>query len=323
MSSGEDSCIGRTLSALLFVLLCISDVNEENDVDSKDAAQREEDVTKSDLGLQNPKLQGQEDSQPEVPEGEENFQPEVPECEGAQLKESGMTSKESSHGSAGFHILERPRLKFGLLGAISGEKQGLVIGKASEFKDGGRRPVVSKSGSQCLVGQKVQAVAKEVEVCERIVDPVTEQVEATTVEISVDLLPVSKEVQSTAVPVEAPAMAMQAGAEVVVKPPSTSASKDKARREKDQTESDDLELETVSAPENLYSAEKRTLKDLSELPGVTDSPVPVSESTRRTRSRAAKELEAEVVTKVTVKKGKGPKVGGTSSQKRAKVATPK
>ena len=34
---GEDSCTGGTLSNLLFVLLYISDVNEENDVDSKDA----------------------------------------------------------------------------------------------------------------------------------------------------------------------------------------------------------------------------------------------------------------------------------------------
>ena len=44
---------------------------------------------KSDLGLQYRKLQDQEGSQLEVPE-----------CEGAKLKESGMTSKESSHGSA-------------------------------------------------------------------------------------------------------------------------------------------------------------------------------------------------------------------------------
>ena len=65
------------------------------------------------------------------------------------------------------------------------------------------------------------------------------------------------------------------------------------------------------------------MKDLSELPGVTDSPHPVLETSRRTRSRVAKELDAEMVTKVTVKKGKGHKVGGTSSQKRARVATSK
>jgi hypothetical protein len=194
---GEDSCIGGTVSTLLFLLLYISDVNEENDVDSKDAAQRENDVMKSNLGLQNPKLQGQEGSQLEVPE-----------CEGVEFKESGMTSKESSHGSAGFHIQERPRPKLGLPSVLSGKKEGLAIGKASLFKDGGRSPVVSKSGSQCLVGQrgkgrdvksneddmecsgkgledrvqKVQAVAKEVEVSERNLDPLTQQVEATTVE---------------------------------------------------------------------------------------------------------------------------------------------
>ena len=73
-----------------------------------------------------------------------------------------------------------------------------------------------------------------------------------------------------------------------------------------------MDLENEPAPENLYSAEKRTLKDLLELPGVTDSPDLVSETSRRTRSRAAKELDAEMVTKVIVKKGKGHKVGGTS-----------
>ena len=90
---GEDSCTGGTLSNLLFVLLYISDVNEENDVDSKDVVQREKDVMSSDLGLQNHELQDQEGSQLEVPE-----------CEGAKLKESGITSKESSHGNIGFHI---------------------------------------------------------------------------------------------------------------------------------------------------------------------------------------------------------------------------
>ena len=85
--------------------------------------------------------------------------------------------------------------------------------------------MVSKSGSQCLVGQrgkgrdvrsheddmecsgkgledrvqKVQALAKEVEVCERIVDPMIQQVEATmleatALEISFELLSVSIEV---------------------------------------------------------------------------------------------------------------------------------
>ena len=114
-------------------------------------------------------------------------------------------------------------------------------------------------------------------------------------------------------PVEAPAIAMQAGAEVVAKPPTTSPSKVQARRRKDQTTSNDLEPKNVSAPENLYSAERRTFKDLSELPGVTDSPDLVSETSRRTRSRAAKELDAKMVTKVIVKKEKGHKVGGTSS----------
>ena len=123
--------------------------------------------------------------------------------------------------------------------------------------------MVSKSGSQCLVGQqgkgrdvrsnedntdcsgkgledrvqKVQALAKEVDVCERIVDPVTQHVEATTLEataleILFELLPVSIEVQSTAMLVEAPAMAMQAGAEVVVKPPTTSPSKVQKRSDR-------------------------------------------------------------------------------------------
>ena len=79
----------------------------------------------------------------------------------------------------------------------------------------------------------------------------------------------------------------------------------------------------MPAPENLYSAEKRTLKDLFEHLGVTNSPHPISETSRRTRSHAAKELDAETVTKVTVKKGKGHKVDGTSSQKRVRVATSK
>ena len=316
----------------------ISDVNEENDVDSKDAVQREMDVMSSDLGLQNREV-----------EDEEGSQLEVSECEGPQLKESGLTSKESSHGSAGFHIPDCAKPSVGLPSAISGEKEGLLITEASQFKDGGKSLVVSKSGSQCLVGQhgkwrdvrsneddmdcsgkgledtvlKVEALAKEVEVCDRIVHPVIEQVEATALEILSELLPASIEVQRTPMPLEAPAMAMLAGAEVVAKPPTTSPSKVQTRRGNDQAESNDLDLENVPAPENLYSAEKRTLKDLSEHPGIIDSPHPVSETSWRTRSRAAKELDAETVTKVTVKKGKGHKVGGTSSQKRAKVATSK
>ena len=340
---GEDSCTRGTLSNLLFLFLYISDVNEENDVDSKDAVQREMDVMSSDLGLQNHEVEDQEGSQLEVSE-----------CEGPKLKESGLTSKESSHGSAGFHIPDCAKPSLGLPSALSGEKEGLLITEASQFKDGGKSPVVSKSGSQCLVGQrgkwrdvrsneddmecsgkgledtvlKVQALAKEVEVCDRIVHPVTEQVEATTLEataleITFELLPASIEVYSTTMPLEAPPMAMLAGAEVVAKPPTTSLSKVQTKRGNNQAESDDLGPENVPAPENLYSAEKRTLKDLSELPRVTDSPHPISVTSRRTRSRAAKELDAEMVTKVTLKKGKGHKVGGTSSQKRARVATSK
>ena len=209
--------------------------------------------------------------------------------------------------------------------------------------------MVSKSGSQCLVGQrgkwrdvrsneddmdysgkgledtvlKVEALAKEVEVCDRIVHPMTEQVEATALEIPSELLPASIEVHSTTMPLEAPAMAILVGAEVVAKPPTTSPSKVQTGRGNDQEESDELDPENVPAPENLYSAEKRTLKDLSEHHGVTDSPHPVSETNWRTRSRAAKELDVETVMKVTVKKGKGHKVGGTSSWKRTRVATSK
>ena len=217
-----------------------------------------------------------------------------------------MTSKESSHGSTEFHIPECAKPSLGLLSALSGEKEGLLIGKASQFKDGGKSPVVSKSGSQCLVGQrrkrrdvrsnednmecsgkgledrvqKVQALAKEVEVCKRIVDLVTQQVEATmlkatALEILFELLLMSIEVHSTAMPVEAPAMAMQARAKVVAKPPTTSPSKVQAKRGKDQVESNDLEPENVYAPKNLYSTEKMTLKDLSELLGVTNSLDPV------------------------------------------------
>ena len=316
----------------------ISDVNEENDVNSKDAVQREMDVMSSDLGLQNREVEDQEGSQLEVSE-----------CEGPQLKECGLTSKESSHGSGGFHIPDCAKPSAGLLSALSGEKEGLLITEASQFKDGGKSPVVSKSGSQCLVGQrgkwrdvrsneddmdysgkgledtvlKVEALAKEVEVCDRIVHLVTEQVEATVLEIPSELLPASIEVHNTTMPLEAPAMAMLAGAEVVAKPPTTSPSKVQTGRGNDQAESNDLDPEIVPAPENLYSAEKRTLKDLSEHPGVTDSPHPISETSWRTRSRAAKELDAETVTKVTMKKGKGHKVGGTSSQKWARVATSK
>ena len=316
----------------------ISDVNEENDVDSKDAVQRKMDVMSLDLGLQNREVEDHEGSQLEVSE-----------CEGPQLKESGLTSKESSHGSAGFHIPDCAKPSVRLPSALSGEKEGLLIMEASQFKDGGKSLVVSKSGSQCLVGQrgkwrdirsneddmdysrkgledtvlKVEALAKEVEVCDRIVHPMIEQVDATALEIPFELLPASIEVHRTPMPLEAPAMAMLAGAEVVAKPPTTSPSKVQTRRGNDQAESDDLDTENVPAPENLYSAEKRTLKDLSEHPGVTDSPHPVLETSRRTRLRAAKELDVEMVTKVTVKKGKGHKVGGTSSQKRARVATSK
>ena len=74
---------------------------------------------------------------------------------------------------------------------------------------------------------KVEALAKEVEVCDRIVHPVTEQVEATTLEIPSELLPVSIEVHNTPMPLEAPAMAMLAGAEV------TSPSKVQTRRGND------------------------------------------------------------------------------------------
>ena len=331
------------------VLLYLSAIIEENDVDSKDATQLEKQVMESDLSLQFPTLQGQEDSQLEISE-----------FEGAEFKDCGMTSKESSHGSAGFHIQERPRPQFGLPKAPCGEKEGFSIGRAIELeKDGGRSPVVSKSGSQCLVGQrgkgiavrsnddnidcigeelgdrvlKVQAVAKEVEVSERILDPVTQQplttaVEATTPEAPtlerlVELLPV-QEVHTIYVAVEAPATAMEAGSEALLpKPASTSPWEVKARREMEQKELPDLEPENTVAPENLYSPEKRTLKDLSELPGSTDSPVPVSETSRKTRSQKLKEAEAEMVTKVTVKKGKGHKVGGTSSQKQARAATTK
>ena len=98
----------------------ISDVNEENDVDSKDAVQREMDVMSSDLGLQNREVEDQEGSQLEVSE-----------CEGPQLKESGLTSKESSHGSAGFHIPDCAKPSVGLPSALSGEKEGLLITEAS------------------------------------------------------------------------------------------------------------------------------------------------------------------------------------------------
>lgn len=349
LSSGDASCVRGTVSTHVIVLLYLSDIIEENDVDSKDATEGEKHVMDSDFSLQNPTLQDQEDSQLEISE-----------CEGAAFKDYGMISGFSSHGSAGFHIQERPRLQLELPRAPSGEKEGLAIGRATELeKDGGRSPIVSKSGSQCLVGQrgkgiavksneddmdcireglgdtvqKVQAVAKEVEVSERILDPLTQQVETTTVEAtmleastlerSVELLPVSKEVHTTEVAVEAPATAVQEGAELLLKPPSTSLSEVKAGREKEQKELDDLEPENMFAPENLYSPEKRTWKDLSELLRGTDSPVPVSETSRRTRSRTAKEVDAEMVTKVTPKKGKGHKVGGTSSQKQARVATTK
>ena len=256
----------------------ISDINEENDIDSKDAVQREMDVMSSDLGLQNREVEDQEGSQLEVSE-----------CEGPKLKESGLTLKESSHGSAGFHIPDCAKPSLGLPSALSGEKEGLLITEASQFKDEGKSLVVSKLGSQCLVGQrgkwrdvrsnednmecsgkgledtvlKVQALAKEVEVCDRIVHPVTEQVEATALEIPFELLPLSIEVHSTAMPLEALAMAMLARAEVVAKPPTTSPSKVQTRRGNDQAQSDDLDPKNVPAPENLYSAEKRTLKDLS------------------------------------------------------------
>lgn len=127
------------------------------------------------------------------------------------------------------------------------EKEGLAIERVIKLeKDGGRSPVVSKLGSQCLVGQrqkgiavkrneddmdcigeglgdrlqKVQAVAKEVEVFERILDPLVQQLETTTVEATtleastlkrmVELLPVSKEVRTTALAVEALATAVEA-----------------------------------------------------------------------------------------------------------------
>ena len=238
----------------------ISDVNEENDVDSKDAVQRKMDVMSSDLGLQNREVEDQEGSQLEVSE-----------CEGPQLKESGLISKESSHGSAGFHIPDCAKPSVGLPSALSREKEGLLIMEASQFKDGGKSPVVSKSGSQCLVGQrgkwrdvrsneddmdcsgkgledtvlKVEALAKEVEVCDRIVHPLAEQVEATALEIPSELLPASIEVHSTPMPLEAPAMAMLAGAEVVAKPPTTSPSKVQTRRGNDQVESDDLDPKNV------------------------------------------------------------------------------
>ena len=175
------------------------------------------------------------------------------------MKESGLTSKESSHGSIGFHIPDCTKPSVGLPSALSGEKEGLLITEASQFKDEGKSLMVSKSGSQCLVGQrgkwrdvrsneddmdcsgkgledtvlKVEALAKEVEVCDRIVHPVIEQVEATALEIPSELLPVSIEVHSTPMPLEAPTMAMLAGVEVVAKPPITSPSKVQMRRGND------------------------------------------------------------------------------------------
>ena len=70
------------------------------------------------------------------------------------MKESSLISKESSHGSAGFHIPDCAKPSLGLPSALSGEKEGLLISEASQFKDGGKSLVVSKLGSQCLVGQR-------------------------------------------------------------------------------------------------------------------------------------------------------------------------
>lgn len=130
-------CIRGTVRYHVIVLLYLSDIIEENNVDSKDATQGEKQELETDLSLQDPTLQGQEDSQLEISE-----------CEGAEFKECGMTSLESSHGSAGFHIQERPRPQLGLPTAPSGEKEGLAIGIAMELeRGGGKSPVVSKSGS--------------------------------------------------------------------------------------------------------------------------------------------------------------------------------
>lgn len=110
----EDSCIGVTVSSYVFLLLYPSDIIEENNIDSKDAIQVEKDVMESNLSLQNPTLQGEEDSQLEISE-----------CEGAEFKDCDMTSMESIHGSAGFQFEERPTLQLGLPRALCEGKRGI------------------------------------------------------------------------------------------------------------------------------------------------------------------------------------------------------
>jgi hypothetical protein len=104
----------------------------------------------------------------------------------------------------------------------------------------------------------------------------------------------------------------------------------RAKRMKGPNVEDDVGPGHQTAPENLYSADRTTYKELAGIAGVSGSPAAVPEVNVRTRARTAKEAEqaAEESAEKTRAKGKknekvkGGKVGGAASQKRRRgVAT--
>jgi hypothetical protein len=201
---------------------------------------------------------------------------------------------------------------------------------------------VPKPGSQCLPGRKRQDMGagsneKGVEGSAPGLKAGANEVEARAKDVEAG----AKAMQAGAKAVQAGTKAVQAGAKVVdagakelgslptgvetVRSPF----KKKAKRAKGPPVSDDMETEHELAIENVYSAEKTTYKELSEIVGGSGSPNLVPESNVRTRARAAKEVEQAAEDSPPLVKAKGKKgdkgkvdkVGGALSQKRRRGAT--
>lgn len=92
---------------------------------------------------------------------------------------------------------------------------------------------------------------------------------------------------------------------------------------------DNIEYDLQSAIENMYSTEKTTYKELSEIIGISRSPVIAPESNIQAKARTVKETKQPTedsplgtrVKKKRIENGKVNKVGGALSQRRRIGAT--
>lgn len=208
------------------------------------------------------------------------------------------------------------------------------------------RSAPPRAGSQCLPGRKAKATkegepvakgeelaakgreptAKEGEVAAKEGEPARSALELTAKEVEL----AAKEGGPAAKgggPAANEGWSAAKGAKSIVESP-RSPFKLRAKRQRGPSVSDDTTPSNHTAPENIYSAEKTTYKELSEIGGVSGSPA-VAEGQVRTRARTAKEAEhaseeSPSSTKGNSKrgeKGKGRKVGGAVSVKRRRGAT--